>query len=453
MKYLKTFENFTPIKINSHKPFKVNKKLDKSTRVLQKGIKSLKNMLSNKKNDYKWKRRTEINNGITTKSKKLADLKFQQLKQAEYLKNNPNHVNEDVDTSNDNLISILESPDFKPEDILKHIGLDEKDYEIDTDYHRTPKYDNEGIIFLINNSLLEDLMNIEHGFIDYLQQITSSYSGYEYYVDDDELNYIDRYLSDDTTKKIKELAILFDYQIDTEKDTEKEGEIKEFFEYLGLKRLLDDVKSEISMENERAVEAAAKNLIESLPFSISPKYSGSKKNLEIEIDYKTIIDYMKKYKIDVKTLKELFENLEESSDFSYDFEYEGKYDFLGDFKDVNNVVETAMENYVDNPDEVFVKLIECDNLELFKEKIELANFTYTYDTWIDYNRNRFILFDLAKHYNKEILQWFKSYEFQNQIISDKNDTEMYKLLQQSNIIDPKIEKEFSYLVDSEKYNL
>ena len=460
MKYLKTYENFKPIKINSHKPFKVNKKLDKSTRVLQKGVKSLKNMLNVKKNEFKWKRRAEINKGITTKNKKLQDLNFQKLKQAEYLRNNPDPVNENRylksyklfendDEDTPNLISILESPDFKPEDILKHIGLDEKDYEIDTDYHRNPEYSNEGVKLLIYDNLLENLMNIENGFISYIQRITSSYRDYEYYVDDDELNYIYSYLSGSTIEKIKELAKLFDYEI----DTNEEGEIKDFFEYLGLEKLLDEVKSEISMENERAVEKKAQTLLDSLPFSISPKYSGSKKNLEIDIDYETIIEYMKKNKIEVKTLKELFENLEESSDFDYDFEYEGKYEFLGDFKDVNNVVETAMENYIDNPDDVFVKLIECDNLKLFKEKIDLANFTYTYDSWINYNRNRLNLFELAKHYNKSILQWFKSYEFQKQILEDKTDATIYKSLQKSEIINPKIESEFGYLVDADNYNL
>ena len=40
MKYIKTFENYTPIKINSAKPFKVKKGLLKNAIYLQKGIKS-----------------------------------------------------------------------------------------------------------------------------------------------------------------------------------------------------------------------------------------------------------------------------------------------------------------------------------------------------------------------------------------------------------------------------
>ena len=85
------------------------------------------------------------------------------------------------------------------------------------------------------------------------------------------------------------------------------------------------------------------------------------------------------------------------------------------------------------------------------------SFTYTYDSWINYNRNRLNLFELAKHYNKSILQWFKSYEFQKQILEDNNflttDATIYKSLQKSEIINPKIESEFGYLVDADKYNL
>lgn len=86
MKYIKTFENFKPIKINSHKPFKVKKNLQKSILYAQKHINGLKKMLDNQKD---FKRRSEINKNLAEKKKRLKDLSIYKLKQAEYLKNNP----------------------------------------------------------------------------------------------------------------------------------------------------------------------------------------------------------------------------------------------------------------------------------------------------------------------------------------------------------------------------
>lgn len=97
MKYIKTYENFTPIKINSHKPYKVNKNIDKSLHVLQNGLKALKKRLPNERN---MKNRSEIIKTINQKNQKFRELSFQKLKQAEYLKNNP--IDENVVTDIDN---------------------------------------------------------------------------------------------------------------------------------------------------------------------------------------------------------------------------------------------------------------------------------------------------------------------------------------------------------------
>lgn len=347
-----------------------------------------------------------------------------------------------------NLKDILSDPNFKTEDIEKYIGLDEKMYQIKTDYKWKPTYNLDGFSLQVKENKLEKLLKIENGFIGYLLRITSSYgsSDIDYCVDDSELNYIHNYLSGSTLKSIEQLAEIFDYNI----DIEKEGDIKKFFEYLGLEGLLDDIKNEISMENERAIEDAAKVLLKSLPFNISCCYDA---NFEIELDfeYQEIINYIKKNNLDVKNIKEFVENVD-TSDFGYDFEYEMKYDYLGNFEDVNRIVENTIDTYVSSPDYVFPKIIEIDNLELMKDKIELANFTYIYDVHIKWDRKRLNLFDIAKEYNGEILKWFKSYNFQKFII-DQSNVVIYNNLIESEIIDPQIEKEYKYLVEIDGYNL
>ena len=60
---------------------------------------------------------------------------------------------------------------------------------------------------------LENLMNINDGVINWMLNITNYYSNYEYYIDDSELDYLDRYLSDENIKKIEALAKLLKYEL------------------------------------------------------------------------------------------------------------------------------------------------------------------------------------------------------------------------------------------------
>ena len=122
MKYIKTYENFKPITINSAKPFKVKKGLLKNAVYLQKGIKSDRKRLGREKDPAK---RTKLNNDKNSKIQKLKSISFKTLKQAEYLRNNPvkESYSDDEDDDKQNLIQILESPDFKPEDIESRSGL------------------------------------------------------------------------------------------------------------------------------------------------------------------------------------------------------------------------------------------------------------------------------------------------------------------------------------------
>ncbi len=91
MKYIKTFEKFTPIIIKNKKPYKVKKNLSKSIQFLQRRIKSLRKRLDDQSmgNPKKGQRnRIDMNNDKNDKIQKLKNLQLNQLQQAEYLKNN-----------------------------------------------------------------------------------------------------------------------------------------------------------------------------------------------------------------------------------------------------------------------------------------------------------------------------------------------------------------------------
>jgi hypothetical protein len=283
-----------------------------------------------------------------------------------------------------------------------------------------------------------ELMDVENDIFSWFLQFTG-YNNYENYVDDQEMDYLQNYLSDENLDKIKELSKIFDYTI----DVEQEGEIREFFQNLGLKDNLDDFKYEISAENEEAIKIATNKILKSLPFGIDT-HNGNF-DIELTFDYNDIIEYMKKNNMNVKTVEEFLENLSESSEFSYEIEYECLSDYTDGYKDLKNEVDNVVEKYIDSPDDIFPKLIEVDNLELFKNKINLAFFGYEYEYYYKSNRNRGDLFDIAKAYNGKILEWFTTDEFKNKVKNSVTKDYYNELVK-------KID-DYETLTVSQKYNL
>jgi len=445
MKYIKTYDNFKPIKNNLEKPFKIKKNIDTSIRYLRKGVKSLRRRLDDQKMGTKDKEnRSKMNKNKNSKIQKLKELTYKQLKQNEYIRTHP--VKENVENSEKDLISILSSPDFKPEDIVNYIGLEEKEYEIDfnTEYnyetHRyESNYDKDGVKILLKTITLEDLMDIEHSVIAYFLQFTG-YNDYEFYVDDDELNYLGHYLPDELIEKIKKLSILFNTGIDIEENKYNQIEaIPKLFEYLGLKDKLDDFKSEIAMENERAIEKSAIAEIKKLPFELDYKYGGDF-DIELYFDYEKLIEYIKKNDIKAKTIKDVLENIYNADEFTFENEYERASEFMGDFKDLIRSVENVVDEYLDSPEEIFPKAIAIDNLELLQNNMELADFENIYEVYIKYNRKMKNLFQIAKEYNGEILKWFSSDKFE-ELINNRSEKEIANY------------RDFIFKEDTEKYNL
>jgi len=423
MRYIKTYENFKPIKINSAKPFKVKKNIDKSIQFLQKGISSLRRRIDKPVRKRDVNKSAKLNKDKNEKIQKLKQLQIQKIKQNNYLRNNP--VKENLETTVD-LLTLLSSPDFKAKDILDHIGLEKDEYKFDRDYNfitnqYDPSFHDNGMTIFMHLSTLENLMGLDKGVLNYFLQFTV-YNDYEHYVDDEELNYLDRYLSDEIIDKIKKLSKLFKTGIKIEED--KWGimyAIPNLFEELGLKDDLTDFKYEIANEQERALSKSCITQIKTLPFDLSYHYSDDF-DAELKFDYETLIEYMKKHNIKVKTISELFENIYEADEFTYENEWERINDYIGDYNDLNNAVEKIIDEYLKWPDEIFPKLILNNNLKLFKKNKEKADFSYYYNTWIKYNKFNGNLFQMAKLINSQkILEWFRTKEFEQFIETKSND--------------------------------
>lgn len=101
MKYLKTFENFKPIKNNLEKPFKIKKDIDRSILHLQKSIKALRRRIPSE-NDIK--KRTKITLDANKKVRDLAELQLKKFKQNIYLNEHPiDESNKQQETDNINI--------------------------------------------------------------------------------------------------------------------------------------------------------------------------------------------------------------------------------------------------------------------------------------------------------------------------------------------------------------
>lgn len=422
MKYIKQYDNFKPIKINSAKPFKMKKNIDRSIQHLQKGIKSLRKRLDDPKN-RDVNKHSKMNSDKNARIQKLKDLQFKKIKQQEYLRNNP--VKESYEENEQNLLTFLES-DFEPQDIVNYIGIDKDDYEIKSErwWSEEDMYKRNSLTLLMKESDLEYLLNLEGGIITWFFNVTSYYSSYEYYVDTDELNYLHQYINDEDIKKIEELAEKFKYE---HEDINEEGVIYNIFSYLGLKSSLDDFRLEIANEKERATKKCAKDILKSLPFQLD---SSRDDKIEIYLEYNDIIEYIKKNKLenDVNTISDFLQHVTEVTDMDTNIEYEGIMNYIDDYKDLNREVENVVEKYLDSPDDIFIHLIEVDNLKAFKDNIEYAIFNYNYELRIDYEKNEGNLFYFAKKFNGEILNWLKSDEFGKYISKNgsKEELEAYE---------------------------
>ena len=458
MRYIKKYENFTPIKINNEKPFKFDDSIADKIAYMQDSLKKLRKRVQNEKDR---KKQAELNNEINAKVKRLSDLTFKQTKQVAYLKNNPITESSDIVDNAPNLIKVLSSKNFKPEDITEYIGFEEKDAMINAEkeyrypYTFVPSYDEDGFTLIIRRSAIEDLLGIENGSLEFALQF-NQYNGYDYYVDDDELNYLGSYIKKGTINKIVKLSKMFKFN-DNIVPTE-EGEINDLFQYLDLIDDLDTFKGEMGMAHERAIAKAADEALKKLPFNLDNNdnhdrgYDREQYQYKLVFEYKAIIEYMKKYKLDVKSIKELLSNIVDSDELNPEsIEYDDSSMYIN-YDDLSKSIDDVVTKYIESPDDIFKIWIEKDNLEMFKKfEEQYAFYNFDYDFWYNTKRHHNNLFMMAKLYNGKILEWFKTYDFQKKFIEAHMD--YYKIFKKVDILNQEIENEFSYIVNVDKFNI
>ena len=334
------------------------------------------------------------------------------------------------------------------EDIIREI---ENYIDIDFKYKIEYPYREEEFELQLDEDDLENLIGMREGTIHYVRQLSSNYSGYEHWIEKDELEYIGRYLSGDTLKEIEKLADLTGIKI----DISEQGEILRLLDELTLEDVIETMMTEIRMEHERAIEDTASDVVDSFPFSFDYPVSYSEFNIQLDFDIGHMMDYIEKNKLEVNSVKEFIEECD-WGDFSYEIEHQS-YENLGDFKDLNTETYNKIENFTSSPDELMPEFIKGDNLTMLKKMINKAFFDYNYSYWgKGYQRKNYTLFQIAKDKDNSVLEFFKSEKFQRWYLKDLDinvQTERYRQLVDDEINNLKIDDDYEYLIGGENYNL
>jgi len=294
--------------------------------------------------------------------------------------------------------------------------------------------------------------NIDDGSIMFALNLTNSYNQYDEYVDDDELDYMTRYLNDENINLIKKLCKLLDVKF---KDNQEM--LKDLFLSLGSNLDTQDMLNEISYERTNAVEYNAESVLKKLPFTLS---SSNSLDIEVEIDIEKIGEYIDKNNLkNINTIKDLLKEID-FSDFS--IEKLGNFyesDYVANFKDLDNEFEKQLEELIGILDEPEIEYTDPNQLNLFKDsnddiiKKSIKHQPKKYDYQPDvFTKLTMKELSYAKDVGGKVLGWFKSYEFQKNFMKGTK-LKDYKKLKNEGILHPAIEYEYDYLEGAEKYNL
>jgi hypothetical protein len=330
------------------------------------------------------------------------------------------------------------------EDKLKElIGFDTKNYELTV-------INNNEFELSFKEDFLTNFLDLEDGMFRLFLSITSNYSDYELYIDDSEIDFISRDLTEENLDKLKLLYNFLDVEED---DNEK---LYYICKILG-DDLIDirDIIYEVSAAREEAVVHDANEVLKKLPFRISSAYTGGW-DIDILFNIEDIGEYIEKNNLkDINTISDFLENVD-FSDFSYDIEnyYESSYDI--DYGDMNKEFGKQMDSLLteigidptakpkDNKDDKQLNLFDDD------EYSKMISKNYKFNRF--FSKLKFTRIYEIKSLGGRILAWFKSYEFQKNYMRSA-ELKNYEKLKEYGIMHPDIEDEYGYLVAANTYNL
>lgn len=325
------------------------------------------------------------------------------------------------------------------------IGIDSKLYNYSVE---KTKYDDLTLYF--NEKDLEELMEVDDGILSFALQF-KTYNDYYYEVDKEEASY---YANDKGERLIKKLFKL----LDIKKEVNPEN-ISYLFNIINNNIDIYRITAEIEIEFTNAVKYNCNKALDDLPFYLSNNYN-SNYRYEVGFDFDNVEEYIKKNKLkDINTIGDLFYQCDFSS-FCYEIlnnpwesDYDKNFDNIHkEFNDViSELIDTLKDDEIDQIDE------DPNQLKLFKDFESIKKeekYKYQYDFFKKLNIKNL---NYAKYLGGKLYWWFTSYEFQKNYISietnNKQKIQKYEHLKNEEIINPRIENEYGYLVASDNFNL
>jgi hypothetical protein len=244
---------------------------------------------------------------------------------------------------------------LNPDKLKEYFGDELSKYELDD-------IDETEIIIICEDSDVENIMEVEDGIISYINRFEYN----DYYVDEDELEYIFKDLDDRSIKLVKDFARALDYNL-----TINERGVYEFFKNFELNEILDDYIFSLSNNYKNAiVDLINKEITNIVPFEIDYL-----RKTQLTIYLKKLKKYIEENDRDLEDITEVFKHIGNNVPYSYEITY-NVYEYL-DHKEIENDIYDSIKKYYNYQitDEFWLNIIKNDYINLFEKyykKIDLG---------------------------------------------------------------------------------
>jgi hypothetical protein len=206
-------------------------------------------------------------------------------------------------------------------------------------------------IIKVDNSTILNILNLEDNY-DY---VTATANGYynDRNVDTDELNYMQRTLSNTNMSKINKIAKMMGADDETISEFYEESNLTDFLNEHKLDVINDVYLSEYSQSFGEAEAAAANEQLETFPLVID--------NNETSIDINKILHYIYKNNLkNISTFDQFLENLKTKNNINYENINNDAYNHM-DLTELNQAIDDKLVDIIngfDDPDSDYYGLVK-----------------------------------------------------------------------------------------------
>jgi len=326
------------------------------------------------------------------------------------------------------------------EELKKIIGLDPYNYELTIDNDR------KSFELSVKEKFIEDFLNLEDGIFRFIFSVTCPSGYYDFYVDDSELDWISRYLTNENLHKLKKVGKFLDLN-----DIAEDERLYDVFSILG-RDLIDynDIICEISAAKEIVVKNGVNKVLKELPIEFENSYTGNW-GIDIIFNIEKIGEYIEENNLeDINTVSDFLENVD-FSDLNYELENTWESEFDTDYTDTNKEFSKAIDELIEKMNIPEEKYNDPNQLKLFNDKFDKSEYKFDFDFFSKISVDNNNIYK-SKHLGGKLFAWFKSYVFQKNYMK-KPDLKKYNFLKSHEIIHPKIKDEYEYLDSANKYNI